>query len=679
MGHNKKYPGSKGVAVFTYLAAYVIISVLTRGHVIDGQVTTKTNASNAAGGTEYVGVARAVQFNGTEYVVARFLGIQYAAAPVGEKRFSKPEPYVSNVTSYSATQSKAACHQPVSLTDKCLQGQNMAEDCLYLNVYVPTPTLPLADVKGNTSATVYLPDSSRAVYVYIHGGGFFEGSGNCNDGSVLAAYGDIIYVTFNYRLGALGFLATDDGVIPANVGLWDQQAAIAWVSQNIRAFGGDPKKITVGGQSAGGLSSILQGLYPGNDKLFKRVVSQSGPGDIKSVLKSGYRTALTLANMFGCNVTGPGRGQDIKTCLKKQNASVLSRSVVPLELPLSLVFSPIVDGDMVKMNMVALFFTAIQLPKMAFLPEGFLNKDMLVGFTAEDGEVIYRLRALQMYKESNNMTILTDALSKYITMSDFKAVVIEYFSFVFNDTVNDLVVRAVLDRYVDRCQLSVATYVGYQMVKMMTDIDFAVPVLRIALGRSLAKDSNANYSGATYVYRLNLPATNYYYQTSNMPWLKGTSHSDDLNFVFGRVNDSSSFDISKSVMTYWTNFVKTGNPNTPYENQTSTNVMTIWPNFTSANQEYLDISAPSVFRQHLQNDSRYFWDEYLTKLYNGLSASSITTSNVTLEVCPNNNPTNTGTRLISVQMNRRHSLLWTRPFWTSKKVEDSSRPVAFNP
>jgi para-nitrobenzyl esterase len=142
----------------------------------------------------------------------------------------------------------------------------ISEDCLYLNVYTPT--------SHNSSG------GGRPVLVWIHGGGLVQDGARNYDGTKLAADGTVV-VTINYRLGALGFLAhpalaSRPGGAAGNYGLMDQQAALRWVQRNIAQFGGDPRNVTIAGQSAGGLSVLAQMVSPGARGLFQRAIVQSG-------------------------------------------------------------------------------------------------------------------------------------------------------------------------------------------------------------------------------------------------------------------------------------------------------------------------------------------------------------------------------------------------------------------
>ncbi|XP_046404430.1 esterase FE4-like [Ischnura elegans] len=198
--------------------------------------------------------------NGKPY--SSFLGIPYAKPPVGPLRFTAPQPAESWSGVRDATVEGSAC------SSKHMVFRNFigTEDCLFLNVY--TPKL-FAEKEQFTDA--------KAVMVWIHGGGFAMGS------SELAMYGpnflldgDVVLVTINYRLGPLGFLSTGDGVCPGNWGLKDQAFALKWVQQNIHAFGGDPSRVTIFGESAGGASVHYHVLSPMSKGLFHRAIAQSG-------------------------------------------------------------------------------------------------------------------------------------------------------------------------------------------------------------------------------------------------------------------------------------------------------------------------------------------------------------------------------------------------------------------
>ena len=188
-----------------------------------------------------------------------FRGLPYAAPPIRNLRWRAPQRPASWRGIRDATQYAPSCPQKPSLFQP---PGPQSEDCLYLNV--STPTLR--------------HHAQRPVIVWIHGGGLTQGAGRDYDPTKLAQDG-LVVVTINYRLGALGFLAhpalASHGAA-GNYGLMDQQAALRWVHRNIAQFGGDPRNVTIAGQSAGGLSVLAQMVSPGARGLFQKAIVQSG-------------------------------------------------------------------------------------------------------------------------------------------------------------------------------------------------------------------------------------------------------------------------------------------------------------------------------------------------------------------------------------------------------------------
>lgn len=196
-----------------------------------------------------------------------FKGIPYAAPPIGERRWRAP----GAVESWSGVRPSdrfgASCSQVDMFAGAGLSGNGQSEDCLYLNIWTPA-----------RAAGERLP-----VFVWIHGGAYVVGSGNESrtDGAALAAKG-LIVVTFNYRLGVFGFLAHPDltDEVPqhasGNYGLLDQIAALRWIQRNIAAFGGDPTRVAIGGNSAGATSVNILMASPLAKGLFSRAIAQGG-------------------------------------------------------------------------------------------------------------------------------------------------------------------------------------------------------------------------------------------------------------------------------------------------------------------------------------------------------------------------------------------------------------------
>ncbi|KAL1985877.1 hypothetical protein VTN96DRAFT_7255 [Rasamsonia emersonii] len=205
--------------------------------------------------------------------VTVYKGIPFAAPPTGENRWKAPSAPAPWSDVLNATTFGPQCAQPYSSAGIFSTGNNLtSEDCLYLNIWTPT-----------YNDTSDLPSKKLPVYFWIYGGRFEGGSGDVKtyDGSGLAIK-DIVVVTTNYRLGAFGFLAHPELSAESghnssgNYGLLDQQFALKWVHENIAFFGGDPDRITVGGQSAGSASSLDMMWSPLSRDLIKGVISESG-------------------------------------------------------------------------------------------------------------------------------------------------------------------------------------------------------------------------------------------------------------------------------------------------------------------------------------------------------------------------------------------------------------------
>ncbi len=213
-----------------------------------------------------------------------FAGIPYAAPPVGPLRFRPPAPARDWTGIRDASKPGPQCIQDPGADPEF--GKQSDEDCLSLNVWTPAMT-----------------GSPRPVMVWIHGGSFTGGSGKIYDAKWLVSRGDIIVVTINYRLGTLGFLAHPALGPPGDVGnygLQDQQAALRWVRDNIANFGGDPERVTVAGESAGGMSVCDHLVAPGSKGLFRAAIIQSAPCGAQADLPTAEQRSVDYAAKVGC-------------------------------------------------------------------------------------------------------------------------------------------------------------------------------------------------------------------------------------------------------------------------------------------------------------------------------------------------------------------------------------------
>ncbi len=216
-----------------------------------------------------------------------YKGIRYAQAPIGERRFCAPAPLPPSDDLHNASSFGPACAQVIGMprVGDGRFGRTYSEDCLTLNIYTPA-----AD------------SARRPVMVWIHGGAFVTGSGNLYDGTHLAQAGDIVVVTINYRLGVFGFVdlaAVASTDTPSNLGLRDQIAALRWVRDNIAAFGGDPDRVTIAGESAGSIAISLLMLCDEARGLFRGAIMQSGAINLIHDRRMASRVADAYRNVLG--------------------------------------------------------------------------------------------------------------------------------------------------------------------------------------------------------------------------------------------------------------------------------------------------------------------------------------------------------------------------------------------
>ncbi|MET0143641.1 MAG: carboxylesterase family protein [Ilumatobacteraceae bacterium] len=236
--------------------------------------------------------------------VARFLGVPYAAPPVGDLRWQPPRPPASWSGVRDAT----------SFGAQCAQASGGSEDCLYLNVYAPAK-----------------PHGKVPVMLWIHGGSYVSGTGASYDPTPIVEGGDVIVVTINYRLGLLGALATPG--LDAEAGdvgsgaysLLDQQAALRWVQANIRRFGGDPDAVTIFGESAGATYTCLQLVSPSAAGLFSNVISESGCGLPTTPIEDARAFGAAVAAQVGC-IDAAG-GEDL-ACLRLRSPQEINTAAV---------------------------------------------------------------------------------------------------------------------------------------------------------------------------------------------------------------------------------------------------------------------------------------------------------------------------------------------------------------
>lgn len=294
----------------------------------------RTNRTD--GGRPVVGTAHGPVRGSDDGLVKVWKGVRYAAPPTGGLRWRAPvapEPWteIADATAFGPISPQPESPIPLGT------GTRSDEDCLFLNVWAPS----------GVSA-----GAAKPVMVWVHGGAYIFGSGSqpLYDGTALATGGDVIIVTINYRLGALGFLdltahnsATDgEQGFDSNVALRDVLLALQWVRDNIAGFGGDPDKVTLFGESAGGgiVTTLL--TVPAAAGLFWRAIVQSSPATSVYDSARGQGVAQLLLDRLGVTAA-EARSLPVEALVE---ASAHMFDYVPTTTPGTLAFAPTVDGDL---------------------------------------------------------------------------------------------------------------------------------------------------------------------------------------------------------------------------------------------------------------------------------------------------------------------------------------------
>ena len=433
-----------------------------------------------------------------------FRGIPYAAPPVGQLRWQPPQPVAPWTQVLECKEFGPACPQPQQSADGLY-----SEDCLYLNVWTP------AKESGEK-----LP-----VMVWIHGGAFNFGAASWPeyDGKNLALQG-VVAVTVNYRLGPLGFLvhpllsAESLQGVSGNYGLLDQMAALQWVKKNIAAFGGDPARVTIFGQSAGSRSVALQMISPLSAGLFQGAIAQSGGpiigseylspafnGNMRQVAEMGQE----LTSRLGCD-----KAADILDALRAKPAQeVVKQANCSTSLFVEgLFFAPVFDGWVLPQNPWDAYRSGRQHP----VP-------LITGSTLNEGN-IYLVNEPDLSRE------------KY-----------RYF---------------MESRFGGHYAAAEALFPAVRAADIPAAIDKIVTVA-------------ANAQPARFIAQSmgNTPAPAYLFQFTRRPDTArarkmGVHHGVELAYVFGNMTAADGYNeldrrLSQQMMGYWVNFAKTGDPNGP--------------------------------------------------------------------------------------------------------------------
>ncbi|XP_060690128.1 neuroligin-1 isoform X1 [Hemiscyllium ocellatum] len=584
--------------------------------------------------------------------VIQYLGVPYAASPTGDRRFQPPEPPSSWSEIRNATHFAPVCPQnihgmlpdvmlPVWFTANLeviasyVQEQN--EDCLFLNIYVPTEDVkcrkllrkfedmlremfcPLAkkqadDLGDNDGAEDEdIRDSGpKPVMVFIHGGSYMEGTGNILDGSVLASYGNVIVITVNYRLGVLGFLSTGDQAAKGNYGLLDQIQALRWISENIAFFSGDPLRITVFGSGAGASCVNLLTLSHYSEGLFQRAIAQSGTAlSSWAVSYQPAKFARQLATKVGCNMIDT---IDLIECLRtKQYKELVEQDIQPARYHIA--FGPVIDGDVIPDD-----------PQILMEQGEFLNYDIMLGVNQGEG-----------YKFVESIVDNEDGVSA----SDFDFAVSNFVDNLYGYPEGKDVLRETIKfMYTDWADRHNPETRRKTLLALFTDHQWVAPAVATA-------DLHSGFGSPTFFY-----AFYHHCQSDMMPAWADASHGDEIPYVFGvpMIGATELFPcnfskndvmLSAVVMTYWTNFAKTGDPNQPVPQDTkfihtkpNRFEEVAWSRYSQKDQLYLHIGLKPRVKEHYRANKVNLWLELVPHLHslNDISQYTSTTTKVPSEI-----------------------------------------------
>ncbi|XP_053110824.1 fatty acyl-CoA hydrolase precursor, medium chain-like isoform X2 [Hemicordylus capensis] len=436
----------------------------------------------------------------------------------------------------------------------------ISEDCLYLNIYSP----------AHSDKKAKLP-----VMVWIHGGGLLIGAALIYDGSVLAAFEDVVVVTIQYRLGILGFLSTGDEAARGNWGLLDQVAALQWVQENIAHFGGDPGSVTIFGESAGGFCTSAHVLSPLSKGLFHRAISESGVAVMEALLDAHPgKLAKDIAQAADCQ---PSSSLQMVQCLRGKTEDEILQATLKMDFTKfyldsdekHIVFFPaVVDG---------MFFP--EAPKDLLAERRINNVPYIIGVNNHEwGWIVPTVLQFPdvkkgLERETVNSVIRSSEQLTGVARGDAHIIASEY----LQDDMGPLQLRD-------------------QLLDLLGDATFVAPAIHTA---KLHRDAGC----PAYVYEFQHPPSS---ARGLRPDFVKADHGDEIGYVFGNVFLDSASDeekqLSRTVMKYWANFARNGNPNS--------DGLVSWPTF-GQQEQYLEINLQQKVAKKLKEKRVAFWTKSL--------------------------------------------------------------------
>ncbi|KAK5646892.1 hypothetical protein RI129_005356 [Pyrocoelia pectoralis] len=529
----------------------LLLSVNSNPHVQIRQGTLKGSIQETWGGTTFLA----------------FQSIPYAEPPVGNLRFQAPKPGKPWEGVLDATKTHVACPQVAIFAYNITTPES--EDCLFLNVYTP-------------NTTDLLP-----VVAFIPGGGFM-----CDDASI-DLYGplilldkNLVLVTINYRLGAFGFLSLEDEVMPGNNGLKDQSLALKWIKDNIRSFGGNPDKVTIFGNSAGGASVYFHILSPHSKGLFHAAISSSGIATSTwTLVKKGEanQQCKELAHALKCPTSS---SKEILECLQAVNSSDITKQIYKMienYYEPRMIFKPVIEP-----KLLGAFIT--DHPVDIIKSGAFSQVPYIIGLTTDDGALI----SAKIYNDYKSVKKFND---------DFENVVPPLLSY------NTLASRKMISRKIKKFYFQdrpIDNDTKSDLTDMFTDAYFYYP-------QRATIELHSRYSAQPlYFYIFGYRGSFTYLQDyGDTSYDYGVVHCDDLIYLFSDedLSDHNSTEtdlqMRRVMTTLIDNFANTGNP-TPHLNSLITNA---WKPVKSDKFNYFSIMGPNEIKTKTTfHEERYnFW------------------------------------------------------------------------
>ncbi|KAJ7384147.1 hypothetical protein OS493_023475 [Desmophyllum pertusum] len=461
--------------------------------------------------------------------ISKFLGVPFAAPPIGELRLKPPKP----PKEWKPKVRPAKKHGNICFQCKRFEiffkryaasayNFTYSEDCLYLDVYTPNVSLSLP------------------VLVYIHGGAYELGTSITFTSDILALHG-VVVVVIQYRLGPFGFLTTGDSAAPGNFGMLDQVEALKWVKENIEYFGGDPSKVTIFGQSAGGSSVGLHMLSPLSKDLFHQAIAQSGvdlnPFAIKPV-SSGFSFAKELAQKLNC-VTSDHEA--MVACIREKKDVDIQKATESLRHLFTDDFrwGPVVDNNFLR-----------DTPRNLRMIGKFKKVKLMIGFTSQEGSDLLG----SMMSSSFG---LAESVENGVSPSVFKDFIRKLAHARNSEKENaDLIADALEFMYTPWPDNSDKYALRAQLVDLLGDYIFFAPSHEVA-------DIHSQYA-PVYMYEFAHRSV----KASIYPEWMGVPHFENALYDFGLPllptlssnYDAADRNVSLFIMAVYANFAKTGDP-----------------------------------------------------------------------------------------------------------------------